>query len=725
MENSGSAKRKLPRSFLTQPASEPQRKKMSNGYGTGEIHRGRGGRGAFRIVHAGREPARTAPKDAPSAEGSKQAWASGDAQGSTMALEASRGRKLPSTFTASTGRTEGGTRQVIGASRATPSVHSEADTKAALRAALQGLELCGKDERMPPVGSMMLPLMRHQRLALDWMLRREAGSAAPTGGILADDQGLDSAGSSNGEGEVETNDSLAAKDPWEKGGLRGGTLVVVPTSVLHQWHQELRDKVATSAGLRTHVYHGKSKAWTGQELAKFGVVLTTYATMGLEAPPRLHAKKGGTDNKSRTPGPLFKVDWHRVILDEAQSIKNAHTLASHACRCLQTSRRWCLTGTPIQNTIDDLYSYFRFLKYEPYSRHAAFKSMLTEPLQSNPSHGGKLLRAALQGVLLRRTKGSTLDGKPIVQLPARQVELVRLHFSVAERAAYDELQRSSMTQLKALRGAKSSYMNMLLLLLRLRQACNHPWLASGARQSSPTGPLRDEEVLAIRELDESRSLSSHLVATASADSALHPRWEFGLEKGRAAMIAPHALPLSELTRSLHSTTSSSSGGIPDGDECMPAKVIVFSQWTRMLDLIQVALQASNIRFSRLDGTMGVSARGHAVAAFTAEKGTDVLLVSLKAASLGLNLNAANYVVLMDLWWNPAVEEQAIDRAHRIGQTRTVRVMRLTIADTVEDRILALQEKKRRLADAALGNGEGGVQASRLTMEDLHYLFSTS
>lgn len=102
---------------------------MSNGYGTGEIHRGRGGRGAFRIVHAGREPARTAPKDAPSAEGSKQAWASGDAQGSTMALEASRGRKLPSTFTASTGRTEGGTRQVIGASRATPSVQSEADTK--------------------------------------------------------------------------------------------------------------------------------------------------------------------------------------------------------------------------------------------------------------------------------------------------------------------------------------------------------------------------------------------------------------------------------------------------------------------------------------------------------------------------------------------------------------------------------------------------------------------
>lgn len=102
----------------------------------------------------------------------------------------------------------------------------------------------------------------------------------------------------------------------------------------------------------------------------------------------------------------------------------------------------------------------------------------------------------------------------------------------------------------------------------------------------------------------------------------------------------------------------------------------------------------------------------------------MLLVSLKAASLGLNLTAAKYVVLMDLWWNPSMEEQAIDRAHRIGQARTVRLMRLTIADTVEDRILALQEKKRKLAEAALGDGDAGVHA-RLTMEDLHFLFSTN
>ncbi|BDA41061.1 Helicase-like transcription factor CHR28 [Coccomyxa sp. Obi] len=870
----GSAKRKLPRSFLARDTKESQRGNIGGRGRFGRFFRGRGGRKPSAVQSMAGSP----PSHASSAHQQLEAGSmteigapniadsSGAMPASDQALRCSDTpvtdpgapwiRKLPSTFATASNAGEEGAKLLGSAPRHNvPNARSQADTKAALQAALQGLELCGTDERDPPEGSMTLALMRHQRLALDWMLRREAGSAVPTGGILADDQGLgktvttialilsapapnmvraasvsishgdsrssgslsaqssksgrtdedspgctaDSAISNANTDEAEAEDecqedSTAARDPWEKGSLRGGTLIVVPTSVLHQWHQEIRDKIVSSVGLRTHVYHGRSKAWTGQELAKYSVVLTTYATMALEAPARASIKKG---DKARKAGPLFEVDWHRVVLDEAQTIKNAHTLASHASRCLKTSRRWCLSGTPIQNSVEDLFSYFRFLKYEPYSRHAAFKSMLKEPLQCDPTHGGKLLRAALQGVLLRRTKASRLEGRPLVELPERQVELVRLRFSASERSAYDELQRSSMAQIKAFKGARANYMNMLLLLLRLRQACNHPWLVHGGTREAP---LKEAEVSAVRQLEQplqSALLSAlHLpdscVCCICRDIAEEPVmttcchtfcrqclasqvciWSQAEGEQRdecpacsatltAAQVFSHAALLAVKGGSAQSGTengraesghasASPTGGMPASskidrllsllsdlgigniatatgvatDEAvgMPAKVIVFSQWRHMLDLIQSALQARHIRFSRLDGTMGVSARAHAIAQFTANRGTDVLLVSLKAASLGLNLTAANHVVLMDLWWNPSVEEQAIDRAHRIGQARTVRVMRLIIADTVEDRILALQEKKRRLAEVALGDGDAGMQASRLTMEDLHFLFS--
>ncbi|CAL8466655.1 g6191 [Coccomyxa elongata] len=869
----GSAKRKLPRSFLAPDTKESQRTKINGRARFGRFIRGRGGQKSSAVLSVASSPAPHASSAHQQLDASSMAAVAApniaDRSGAMAASsqaencsntpvidpEAPRIRKLPSTFAAASNAGQEGAKLLGNAPRHTvPNPRSQADTKAALRAALQGLELCGTDERYPPEGSMTLALMRHQRLALDWMLRREAGSAVPTGGILADDQGLGksvttvalilsapapnmvyatSAGISHSDssssesvsaqsstsgrteegtpgctadsatsnaqtdedegGDERLEDSIAARNPWEKGSFRGGTLIVVPTSVLHQWYQEIRDKVASSVGLRTHVYHGRSKAWTGQELAKYSVVLTTYTTMALEGPARASMKKGGNTRKA---GPLFEVDWHRVVLDEAQAIKNAHTLASHASRCLKTSRRWCLSGTPIQNSVDDLFSYFRFLRYEPYSRHAAFKSMLREPLQCDPNHGSKLLRAALQGVLLRRTKASRLDGKPLVELPERQVELVRLRFSASERAAYDELQRSSMAQIKAFKGAGANYMNMLLLLLRLRQACNHPWLVLGRNREAP---LKDTEVSTVAQLEQPlqsallsvlhqpdssaccvcrdiaeepvmttcchtfcrQCLASQVCIWSQAEGDQSDECPACSATITAAQVFSHAALLAAEAGSVQSGfengkaetghASAPRGGMPASSKIerllcllselgignvatatgvatnvdveMPAKVLVFSQWRRMLDLIQSALQARHIRFSRLDGTMGVSARAHAIAHFTANRGTNVLLVSLKAASLGLNLTAANHVVLMDLWWNPSVEEQAIDRAHRIGQARTVRVVRLTIADTVEDRILALQEKKRKLAEAALGDGDTGVQASRLTMEDLHFLFS--
>ncbi|KAL6844541.1 hypothetical protein ACP4OV_026214 [Aristida adscensionis] len=158
-------------------------------------------------------------------------------------------------------------------------------------------------------------------------------------------------------------------------------------------------------------------------------------------------------------------------------------------------------------------------------------------------------------------------------------------------------------------------------------------------------------------------------------------------------------------------------------EIAPVKAIVFSQWIGMLDLLENSLSSNNIEFRRLDGSMSLNIRGKAVKEFNTDPEVRVMLMSLKAGNLGLNMVAASHVIMLDPWWNPSTEDQAVDRAHRIGQTRPVTVSRLTIKDTVEDRILILQEEKRKMVRCALGEEKSSSDAvSRLTLEDLKYLF---
>ncbi|KAL1197707.1 Helicase-like transcription factor CHR27 [Cardamine amara subsp. amara] len=154
----------------------------------------------------------------------------------------------------------------------------------------------------------------------------------------------------------------------------------------------------------------------------------------------------------------------------------------------------------------------------------------------------------------------------------------------------------------------------------------------------------------------------------------------------------------------------------------PIKTIVFSQWTGMLNLVEQCFDENDIEFRRLDGTMSLAARDRAVKEFSNDPDVEVMLMSLKAGNLGLNMVAACHVILLDLWWNPTTEDQAIDRAHRIGQTRPVTVTRITIKDTIEDKILTLQEEKRKMAASAFGEDHGGSSATRLTVDDLKYLF---
>ncbi|GLT82998.1 hypothetical protein SLE2022_013120 [Rubroshorea leprosula] len=788
----------------------------------------------------------------------------------------------------------------------TTSQHSvSSGPKAIFRCAIQDLSQ-PKSEASPPDGVLAVPLLRHQRIALSWMIQKETANELCSGGILADDQGLgktistialilkerppslkacpdnvkkvepetvnlvdddeatgiEGMNQESGNCHVKSSGCLRRSSlPLEgqaKGRPAAGTLVVCPTSVLRQWADELQNRVTNKANLSVLVYHGSNRTKDPSELAKYDVVLTTYSIVSMEVPKQpsvdedddekcyedgdgfpasvfksskkrkfkptydkkgtKHQKRGDGSLLESVSGPLAKVGWFRVILDEAQSIKNHRTQVARACWGLRAKRRWCLSGTPIQNAIDDLYSYFRFLRYDTLSAYKSFQAAIKSPITKNPARGYLKLQTILKTIMLRRTKGTILDGEPIITLPPKVVELRKVDFTEEERDFYSRLEIASRAQFKEYAAAgtvKQNYVNILLMLLRLRQACDHPLLVKGfdsnslSRSSAETAKKLPREKLTslLSGLEASLALcgicndppedavvavcghvfcyqciSEHLTgddsqcptvkckvrlsmatvfskatlnsslseqsgenSSASEVESVKPYFDGKLHdssKIKAALEVLQSLtkPQGHTSRisgcfenHCHLQSGDSQDGLPDKQnvvvdkssddpKIIGEKAIVFSQWTRMLDLFEACLKSSSIQYRRLDGTMSVAARDKAVKDFNTLPEVTVMIMSLKAASLGLNMVAACRVLLLDLWWNPTTEDQAIDRAHRIGQTRPVTVLRLTVKDTVEDRILALQQKKREMVASAFGEDETGSRQTRLTVEDLEYLF---
>ncbi|KAM7463253.1 hypothetical protein LguiA_031374 [Lonicera macranthoides] len=732
---------------------------------------------------------------------------------------------------------------------------SEHDERLVYQAALQDLNQ-PKVEASLPDGLLSVSLLRHQKIALAWLLQKETVSLHCLGGILADDQGLGKTISmialiqmqrylqskSKLEDQCnETTEALNLEDDDDKvtssvdkrkpsGSFctprpAAGTLVVCPASVLRQWARELKEKVAKEAKLSVLIYHGSNRTKDPIELASYDVVLTTYAIVTNEVPKQPLAdnnddddrkngerygltsafskkqkkasnvskkrKKGrnGIDNFAMdcASGTLAKVGWHRVILDEAQTIKNHRTQVARACCGLRAKRRWCLSGTPIQNAIEELFSYFRFLRYDPYASYKSFCNAIKHPISRDSSQGYKKLQAVLRAIMLRRTKGTLIDGEPIINLPPKTIHLDKVDFSAKERAFYSKLETDSRTQFKAYAAAgtvNQNYANILLMLLRLRQACDHPLLVKGfnsdtaGRASMQTAKrLPRDMLLNLLNLLETSlpicrvcgdppedavisSMCGHIFCYQCAseyltgDDNMCPTSKCKEQLAADFLFSKATLRSCISDEDLDDNPSSSSDNenylVLQNDynsskikialeilqsHCKsvspiqelhnlegPIKAIVFSQWTRMLDLVEVSLKKTCLKYRRLDGTMNLGARDMAVGEFNTDPEVTVMLMSLKAGNLGLNMVAASHVILLDLWWNPTTEDQAVDRAHRIGQTRPVTVSRITIKDTVEERILNLQEEKRKMVASAFGEDYTGGSATRLTVEDLKYLF---
>lgn len=398
-------------------------------------------------------------------------------------------------------------------------------------------------------------LLPHQKRAVKWMLHRETKPLMPVGqeidfvtrrgvaerpvsakeedrgadeqepclgGLLCDEQGL---------GKTLTVIALMLSNPPldENGRPRKWhSIIVCPVSLVGQWKEEIETRITRPYRPSVHIYHGPKRIRNPVLLSEFDIIITTYTTLSREYPKLLRKdpkfdemRKAKLPLPRREPGPLFQCEWHRIVLDEAHTIKNMKTEGFTAACSVPAKIRWCLTGTPIQNSVDDIYSLFVFLRYQFMPRmstanwKANWKSKIESPYTQTRAKAFQRFQPVVAAVTLRRTKLDTIEGKTLISLPPRRMEVVETDFKLVDEALkYNELQTNSHSELQRLRsmagGLGKNYTGVLLLLLRLRQACCHPMLSEYAakktRGSSGAKDLRFTSQYTVSQLDEAQVL---------------------------------------------------------------------------------------------------------------------------------------------------------------------------------------------------------------------------
>ncbi|MFZ6720693.1 SNF2-related protein [Undibacterium sp. Ji49W] len=485
----------------------------------------------------------------------------------------------------------------------------------------------------PPAG-LRASLRDYQKEGVAWMqFLREYQLA----GILADDMGLGKT--------IQTLTHILIEK--EAGRLSQPALVVAPTSLMDNWASEAQ---RFAPDLRVLVLQGKDRSKLFEQIPRVDLVLTTYALL-----PR--------DEEA-----LRAHRYHLLILDEAQYIKNAQAKASQTASLLQANHRLCLTGTPLQNHLGELWSQFNFLMPGLLGDIKSFTKDFQHPIEKlGDSQRHALLTRRIKPFLLRRTKD-----KVATELPAKTEVLRHIELSGAQRDLYETVRLAMDEKVReeiAKKGVARSQIVILDALLKLRQVCCDPRLVkiTGAKATNATN------------------------ATKSAKNSKDKM--------------PPSAKLEELLIMI--------------DELLAEgrKILVFSQFTSMLALIAEALTEKQLRFAILTGD--TEHRGEVVRRFQ-EGDIPLFLISLKAGGVGLNLTAADTVIHYDPWWNPAAENQATDRAWRIGQDKPVFVYRLIAKGTLEEKIQEMQIKKSDLARAILDQGE--IASVQLTAEDLQGIF---
>jgi len=486
-----------------------------------------------------------------------------------------------------------------------------ADRRAALKKFITGCE--APPDAKAKLGPLAERLREYQLAGFEWLTRLAANNL---GGILADEMGLGKT--------VQTLAFLRAN----KG--VGPALIVCPTSLVTNWENEARK---FTPELKTLVLEGANRAARFKSIADADMVITSYALL------------------RRDIDTLREFTFSTAVLDEAQHIKNPETQNAQAAFTLRATHRFVLTGTPMENSVRDLWSIMNFALPGYLGNRNDFRERYELPIArgSAPEVQRRLSRR-LQPFLLRRRKRDVAK-----DLPEKIEQVVLSSLTNHQRAAYDALLREIQQGLGSSGknvNAGAQRMKMLTGLLRLRQVCCDLRLV---------GIEKEETSAKLDLLDE---------------------------------LLEEAI---------------------DGEH----RVLVFSQFVSMLHIIRERLEKLEIPFCYLDGS--TKRRQEVVDRFQSDPAIPVFLISLKAGGVGLNLSAADTVIHFDPWWNPAVEAQATDRAHRIGQTRVVTAYKLITSDTVEEKILRLQEKKRAAIDAAIDSEEPLMTG--LTTEELEELLT--
>ena len=476
--------------------------------------------------------------------------------------------------------------------------------------------------KVEPPEAVATTLRDYQRQGVDFLdYLRSFGF----GGILADDMGT---------GKTLTVISQLLYRKEQDG--PSPSLVIAPTSVTHTWENEIARFAPSLKTLR--LQSGADRAARYSDVADVDVVITSYALARLDAEQ------------------LERFNFRSLILDEAQNAKNPSSQIAKVVRNLRADHRLALTGTPVENSLRDLWSIFAFVEPGLLGSEASFRRRFENPIAEGDEVAAHVLRSRLEPFVLRRTKEDVAR-----ELPERTEQIIECDLSPLQRRLYrgiaEAARRDVLAQIDEDGGMEGATVHVLAALTRLRQVCAHP------------GLIMPEYI------DEPEASG---------------KFDAFLETVEEVLSGGH-------------------------------KVLVFSAFASMLKIMRAALQKRDVAYGYLDGATKDRDRQAEVERFMSAEGPPVFLCSLKAGGVGLTLTAADYVILYDPWWNPAVERQAIDRTHRIGQTRPVTAYRMVTAGSVEEKIRALAERKSALSRSVI-KADSAI-AKALTKDDLEFLFA--
>ena len=582
------------------------------------------------------------------------------------------------------------------------------------------------------------------------------------------------------------------------------TLVVCAVSLVGQWVAEAKAKLANADVLNIHMYHGTNRCRDPEKLAKYDLVVTTYATLASDYGGKRKGKNAAdapstADDNDLFP-PLGQIQWHRVVLDESHTVKNPRVAHTMACTALKSNLRWCMSGTPINTDVTDLQGQAQFLRFSPLDEKAYYEPVRSAIMASSsshsyePMHGDYYARflSIMRRVVVRHSKKqTTADGSDLLTLPEKDEEEVAVTLPPSERKKYTELYTTAKKAYDLFRRqgpecVARNYLQISSLLLPLRRMC------SGGTLSEKDLSLDAHAEARRRRLEEIQSgvSRSPKEKKAAAKVAPVPPPEPGTEcpicmdalenplrtkcshwfceeciDGVISSLPPGAARKCPLCRSLikpeelappmtdaemkaaataaereaaekeakkaeKAKASATDSEVPRppayvGEaklKCLmdelkkmqkrdpSSKALVFSQFTSTIEWLKQRLSEEGYGYRYINGAMPLRQRAKAIEAFQGDPPTTVFLLSIRASNCGINLTAADHVFILEPALNPSLDDQAIGRAWRMGQTRKVTVKRMYVKDSVEERILELVKSRKQDGSGGGGGGGGGGSA---------------